>query len=167
MAQYMTWGRHPDYADGQWIKLFRGKNASDIAHRKAQGFELRIMPEWMHPEKKTACPALTDEDRKEAFLRAVTHTQGAKSRWQERTETGLTDTDLEKALRYELGIAGGSGCSVSVKVEYEGAGLKIWASWQGVNPCIDAPIFEGRQAMAMARQVFGIADPDDKQMSLF
>lgn len=168
MTHYVTWGRHPDYASGQWIKLFGGSNASDTAARKAQGFELRVMPVYFHPEKSVT-RMLTEEDRKTAFLRALTSTQGAKERWQERAETGLNDQDLHDALRYELGIAGGSGCrdSISISIAYEGAGLKIWASWQSVNACIDTPIFEGTHAVAMARLVFGIADLDDKQMSLF
>ncbi len=162
----ITWGRHRDYAGGKWIKLFGGSNASDIAYRKAQGFELRVMPVFMHPEK-TVTRILTEEDKKQAFIRAVTNTTGAKDRWQERVETGLNDQDLHDALRRELGIAGGGGCRDSVKVEYEGSGLKIWASWQGVMPCIDAPIFEGRHTIAIARLVFGIPNPDDQQMSLF
>lgn len=166
MTHYITWGRHPDYAGGKWIKLFRGRNASDTAYRKAQGFELRVMPSFMHPEK-TVTRILTEEEKKQAFVRAVTNTTGAKKRWRERVETGLNDQDLHDALRRELGIAGGGGCRDSVKVEYQGVGLKIWASWQGVMTCIDTPIFEGKHTMAMARQVFGIANPDDQQISLF
>ena len=167
MKQYITWGRHPNYADGQWIKLFRGKNASDTAYRKAQGFELRVMPEWMRPEKKTTNCILTDEDKQKAFIRAVTNTAGAKDRWKKRAEKGLNDQGLHDALRRELGIAGGGGCRDSVKIEYQGAGLKIWASWQGVTTCIDSPIFEGKHTMKMARQVFGIDNPNEQQMSLF
>lgn len=166
MTHYITWGRHPDYAGGQWIKLFRGKNASDTSHRKAQGFELRVIPTHFYPEKQST-RILTEEDKKSAFMRAVTSTQGAKQRWKERLETGLNDQDLHDALRYELGIAGGSGCRNSIDVAYEGAGLKIWASWQSANPCIDAPIYEGKHTMAMARLVFEIADPENKQLALF
>lgn len=62
---------------------------------------------------------------------------------------------------------GGSGCRDSIKVEYQGAGLKIWASWESFNHCSTNPIFEDAQTMAYARKVFGIPNPDEKQMSLF
>lgn len=128
MKHCMTWGRHPDYANGKWIKLFRGSNVSDMASRKAQGFELRVMPLYFHPVKEST-RILTEQDRHAAFVQAVTNTQGAQKRWNERQNTGLSDEDLHSALRYELGIAGGGGCRESISICYQGAGLKIWASW--------------------------------------
>ncbi len=166
MIHYMTWGRHPDYAGGQWIKLFRGSNVSDTTHRKAQGFELRVMPVLFHPEK-TVSRILSEDNKKEVFIRAVTSMAGAKKRWKERAETGLDEQSLYDALRYELGTACGSGCSDRINIAYQGAGLKIWASWQSVNHCIDTPIFEGKHTMAMARLVYSICDPDDRQQKLF
>ncbi len=166
MTQSMTWGRHPDYANGTWIKLYKGKSQPKEAERKAQGFELRFMPLWFHPEGGTS-RILTDEDKKAAFICATNNMQGATSRWQQRAESGLNDEQLHDALRYELGIAGGSSCADSISVSYAGAGLKIWASWQSVNDCIDAPIFEGKQTIAMARLVYGITDASDTQMALF
>ena len=124
------------------------------------------MPEWLHPEKAIS-RILSEEDRKTAFVRAVTNMSGAEQRWKERTETGLNDEQLSKALSYELGIAGGNSCRNTINIAYKTAGLKIWASWQSVNPCIDAPIFEGQQTIAMARKIFEITDPADRQMSLF
>lgn len=44
-------------------------------------------------------------------------------------------------------------------------GLKIWGSWQGINHVQDRPLFEGRATIAMAREVYGIRDPADRQMS--
>jgi len=166
MTKQMTWGRHPDYAGGQWIKLFKGTDIHRMTERRAQGFELRVMPEWFHPEE-TISRILSEEDRKTAFIRTVTNMSGAKQRWKERAETGLSDGQLSEALSYELGIAGGSSSHNSINIAYKRAGLKIWASWQNVNSCIDAPIFEGQQTIAMARKIFDIADPADRQMSLF
>lgn len=57
---------------------------------------------------------LNESDIKDAFMQAVHSYANAKKRWQERAVKGLTDDELAKALRYELGIAGGSGCRDSV-----------------------------------------------------
>ena len=35
-----------------------------------------------------------------------------------------------------------------------------------VNHVTEKPLFQGRKTLAMARYVYGIADPDDGQMSL-
>ncbi len=110
---------------------------------------------------------LTDADKKAAFLRATHSFTNAKKRWKERAEHGLTDEQLTKALKYELGIAGGSGCRDTVSVSYQGAGLKIWASWNISFNTTNKPIFEGKETIQMARIVFGIADPNNAQMSLF
>ncbi|PCJ97312.1 MAG: hypothetical protein COA45_10275 [Zetaproteobacteria bacterium] len=111
---------------------------------------------------------LTKYDKKNAFIAAVTSFQNADIRWQERNRSGLTDNQLEEALRYELGIAG--GCTANNNrpaVSYQGSGLKIWVSWDYPNPCIDAPIFERNSTMKMARAVYKISNPDDTQLSLF
>jgi hypothetical protein len=110
---------------------------------------------------------LSTQDKYEAFMRAVHSFANAKERWQQRAASGLTDDELKEALRYELGIAGGSSCSDSIKVEYQGAGLKIWASWDSFNHYGTKPIFEGADTIAFAREVFGISNPDDEQLSLF
>jgi hypothetical protein len=101
------------------------------------------------------------------FLRAVTSYANTKQRWRQRAETGLTDQELRDALTYELGIHGGSGCRDSISIAYQGAGLKIWANRGRLNHCTDVPILQGQQTMAMERSIFGIANPDDQQMSLF
>ena len=54
-------------------------------------------------------------------------------RWKERARTGLTDFQIQAALRYELGIMGGSGGPGQPSLAYQGSGLKIWASWDGIN----------------------------------
>ncbi len=114
-----------------------------------------------------AIHSLSPSDIQSAFLRAVTSMQGAPERWEQRAEAGLTDDELQDALKYELGIAGGSSCRDSISVAYQGAGLKIWASRDYANSCLDEPVLQDRQTMAIARHVFSIANPDDRQMALF
>ncbi len=111
---------------------------------------------------------LTRTDKRNAFIAATKTTENAAVRWKKRSETGLTDDALKEALRYELGIFGGSSkteCRPSIT--YQGAGLKIWAGWHTVNHCQEQPIFEGIATMKMAREVFGISDPNDDQQLLF
>ncbi len=111
---------------------------------------------------------LTSNDRKSAFISAVTSFANARTRWETRSKSGLTDGELSAAIRYELGIAGGSSQSMGhPSVAYQGSGLKIWASWGFPNSCLDKPILEGRATMVMARDVFLIKDPDVNQLSLF
>jgi hypothetical protein len=109
---------------------------------------------------------LTREDIETAFRRATQSYEGSRARWAERAATGLTDADLAAALKYELGIWGGSGCRDSVKVTYQGSGLKIWATWSYAHPR-PAPILEGNQTVAFARAYYRIPDPADAQLSLF
>ncbi len=111
---------------------------------------------------------LTFDDKREAFLAATQTFLEAGSRWKSRSKRGLTDEQLEEALSNELGIAGGRSSSGKCPtIEYQGAGLKIWASWSSINSYYDTPIYEGKETMAMARLTFNIADPTDGQMSLF
>lgn len=109
---------------------------------------------------------LTREDIENAFRRATQSFAGSRARWAARAATGLTDADLAAALKYELGIWGGSRCRDSVKVTYQGAGLKIWATWSYGYPR-PAPILEGNRTVAFAREYYRIPDPADTQMSLF
>lgn len=109
---------------------------------------------------------LTREDIEYAFRRATQSFAESRARWAERAATGLTDADLAAALKYDLGIWGGSGCRDSVKVTYQGSGLKIWATWSYAHPR-PAPILEGNQTVAFAREYCRIPDPADTQMSLF
>ena len=107
---------------------------------------------------------LTPEELKNAFLRSVCSVAEAKDRWRQRSKAGLTDEELKEALQYELGIAGGS--SGKICIAYQGAGLKIWAAREIFNQYEEKPVFEGKQTMQMARDVFGIKNPDSKQMTL-
>lgn len=50
-------------------------------------------------------------------------------------------------------------------ISYQGSGLKIWAD-RGIGSYTRKPILAGAATVAMARMVYGIRDPNDKQMSL-
>lgn len=110
---------------------------------------------------------LTESDKQQSLRRALTCTQGAETRWLDRAGTGLNDADMAKAVRYELGICGGSGCSDSIHIHYEGAGLKIWAAWKIFTPSSEEPIFQGKATINAARLLFGVKPPDDVQLDLF
>lgn len=110
---------------------------------------------------------LTDADKREGFLRATGEFSGAERRWAERAARGMTDAELAKALAFELGIFGGSCGPGELWLTYQGAGLKIWISWEVQNHVTTRPTFEGRSTITMARLVYGIKDPSNAQMSLF
>jgi len=108
--------------------------------------------------------ALTREEMKLAFLKA---TASFPKRYADQIADGMTDDDLAEALRATLGIFGGSGGPDRLSITYQGAGLKIWASWQVHNHVTEPPLFAGKTTIAMAREVYGIVDPEDGQMRLF
>ena len=110
--------------------------------------------------------SLTDADKRDAFLRATASMSGATQRWAERAARGLTDAELTEALAYELGIFGGSCGPDMLALTYQGAGLKIWISREIHNHVTIRPTFEGKATIAMARHVYGIKDPADRQFSL-
>ena len=80
---------------------------------------------------------------------------------------GMTDAQLEDALRNVLGIMGGQGGPDRISVSYQGSGLKIWAGWSSPNIVTDKPLFQGNATVAMAREIFNIPDPTNPQQSLF
>lgn len=110
---------------------------------------------------------LTDADKREGFIRATGGFSGAKARWVERAARGLTDADLAEALAYELGIFGGSCGPGMLWLTFQGAGLKIWISWEIQNHVTTKPTFEGKATIATARLVYGIKDPTEMQLALF
>ena len=110
---------------------------------------------------------LAAADRLHAFMRATGGYERAAERWAERAQTGLTDEELAEALAYEIGIFGGSCGPGELAITYQGAGLKIWASWEIINHVTEPPVFEGRATIAKAREVYGICDPSDMQLSFF
>jgi len=111
---------------------------------------------------------LTPEDKRLAFIRATRGMSRAVERWADRAAKDMTDEQLAEALQYELGIEGGASATDKVPAYHvKGAGLQIWASWDFPSVHQDKPLFKGAATIAMARQVYGIRNPDDKQMDLF
>lgn len=106
---------------------------------------------------------LTEADKEMIFRKA---TASFPRKFTVGIENGMSDADLEAALRSVLGIFGGSGGPDQPSIAYSGTGLRIWGSWHQVNSVLDKPLFAGKQTIAMARQVYAIADPDDAQMRL-
>ena len=104
---------------------------------------------------------LTPDEKLWAFRKATNSMEGAPRRWAERVRTGLTDEQLAEAIQYELGETGGAS-GENVGVTYQGRGLKIWA-----DRCVGSrtwpPILEGQATVRLAREVYGIEDPDNKQ----
>ena len=111
---------------------------------------------------------LTTEEKRRAFSRATGGMSGAGERWKERAASGMTDEQLAAALAYELGIEGGASSWNDVPAYHvKGAGLQIWISWDFPRCHQEKPTFKGSDTVAMARQVYGIRNPEDKQMDLF
>lgn len=110
---------------------------------------------------------LTETEKREGFMRATGGISRSKERWAEHAARGMTDAELAEALAYEIGIFGGSGGPGTLNLTFQGAGLKIWISWESHNHVTMKPAFEGKATIAMARHVYGIKDPADKQLSLF
>ena len=110
---------------------------------------------------------LTEADKRHGFIRATGGTSHAKTRWAARAARGMSDAELAEALAYEIGIFGGSSGPGDLWLCYQGAGLKIWISWGSRNHVTTKPTFEGRSTIAMARLVYGIKDPADRQLALF
>jgi len=109
---------------------------------------------------------LTEADKREGFLRATGGFSGAQERWAAYAERGMTDAELAKVLAHEIGISGGSYGPGALWISHQGAGLKIWISWEIENHVTAPPRFEGKTTIAMARLVYGIKDPTDRQLVL-
>ncbi len=109
-------------------------------------------------------PPLTQEDKIEIFRIA---TSSFVHRYGDRFEHGMTDAELAKALQTSLGIFGGSAGPGRLSVTYTGIGLRIWGGWHVVNHVTEKPLFAGKATIAMAREVYGIRNPDNKQLNLF
>lgn len=111
---------------------------------------------------------LTTEDKIHAFRLATQgYSQEGMSSWAALSEKGLNDDELTLVLAAKLGIFGGRGGPNHLHVTHQGAGLKIWASWEVHNHLELKPLFEGAATVAMARQAYGIPNPDNPQLSLF
>lgn len=108
-----------------------------------------------------------EAERIEGFRKATCGMAGAAARWQERAAKGMSDDDLTKALAFEIGTFGGSSSPDGISVTYQAAGLKIWISWEIVNTHQTEPVFQGNATVAMARALYSIPDPSNRQMALF
>ena len=107
---------------------------------------------------------LSQNDRTEVYrlaTRSLVHHYG------DQFTEGMTDIELETAMKSSLGIFGGSGGPNQLSVSYQGAGLKIWGGWHTVNHLIQVPLFSGNQTIATAREIYNISDPNNNQMNLF
>lgn len=106
---------------------------------------------------------LTEEEKVWVF-RTATH--AFDKRYIDRIKVGMTDREIAETLEDIFGLEGGYGCEGKPHVKYQGSGLKIWGSWAYLNEH-DAPLFAGTSTIATARRIYGIADPNDRQMALF
>lgn len=106
----------------------------------------------------------TEADRIECFRIA---TSSLVRHYGDRLAAGMNDDELAAALEDILGIMGGSGGPGKLSVTFTGSGLRIWAGWRVVNHVWTKPLFAGRATVAMAREVYRIADPNNKQLELF
>ena len=78
----------------------------------------------------------------------------------------MTDPELEAALEISLGIMGGSCGPGMMDVTFQGPGLRIWASREITSHYNTRPIFAGHATVAMAREVYGITNPQARQLRL-
>jgi len=106
---------------------------------------------------------LTREEKQEIFriaTRSFFHWYGVEF------ADGFTDVELAAKLEAALGIFGGSGGPDQLSVTYKGAGLKIWGGRSVVNHVTTAPLFQGKETIMMAREVYQIVDPNNEQLQL-
>lgn len=105
-----------------------------------------------HADKVAAFKAATT-----AFLRDHGH----------RFTSGMTDVEIEEALRHSLGAFAGRCGPDALHITWQGSGLKIWASWHIHNHVQEPPLFTGRLTVAMARDTYRIRDAESPQGELF
>jgi len=106
----------------------------------------------------------TEADKTEVFRIATRRLPALCS---EKLKSGMTDAELEEALKLVLGEFGGCGGPDTYSVTYAAAGLRIWGGWHVVNHVLEKPLFTGKATVAKAREVYGIVDPTDDQLNLF
>ncbi|MDQ0465573.1 hypothetical protein QO010_003362 [Caulobacter ginsengisoli] len=107
---------------------------------------------------------LTPQDKVAAFKVAT----GSFARYlEDHGVRPMNDELLESTLRHCMGIMAGTCGPGRMDISWQGAGLKIWASWEIANIVKERPIFAGTKTLAAAREVYGIRRPGDEQLSLF
>lgn len=111
----------------------------------------------------SAPQALSQSDKEEVFRIA---TRALPKWYGDRIAHGMRNDELTEALEKVLGIFGGSCGPNRLDVAHQASGLKIWGGWQLVNHHREAPLFQGRTTLAMARHAYGISDPGDAQIPL-
>ena len=86
---------------------------------------------------------------------------------QHRFEEGMSDVEIEHALKDQFGDFGSRGGPGQLHITYQGAGLKLWVSWHIHNYVREEPALVGAVTIAMAREIYGITNSDDRQMDFF
>lgn len=79
----------------------------------------------------------------------------------------MSDDELTAALQNAMGIFSGRAAPGQMHITWQGAGLKIWATWHIHNHVTEAPIFRGAATVAMARECYRIPAPGERQLALF
>ena len=108
--------------------------------------------------------AFTDADKTKVFRIATRRLPAVCG---DKRTSGMTDEELTEALKLVLGEFGGCGGPETYSITFAAAGLRIWGGWQVVNHVLEKPLFAGKTTIAKAREVYGITDPNDKQLNLF
>jgi len=86
----------------------------------------------------------------------------------EKIARGMTDDELATVLQRVLGIMGGGSSRKNCPAfAYAGAGLKIWASWGLLPDMQTPPLFCGAVTIRMAREIYRITDPSERQLAMF
>ena len=106
----------------------------------------------------------TEADKTEVFKIA---TRRLPTVCGDKFKSGMADAELEDALKLVLGEFGGCGGPQTYSITYAAAGLCIWGGWHVVNHVLEKPLFAGTATISKAREVYGIVDPSDNQLSLF
>lgn len=122
------------------------------------------------PERASVCaPEKAPRPVTALDLRAVVSrcTRNLARLYSDAIARGMTDDELGKALEHVIGIMGGSSARDNCpSIAYAGAGLRIWAHWDWPD-MRHKPVLEGARTIAMAREIYGIADPSNSQLDLF
>ncbi len=107
---------------------------------------------------------LTEAEKELIFKLA---TASLPRRYSEKIKIGMSNEDLSNALQEVLGIFGGSGGPGRPSISFAGSGLRIWGGWHMVNHVTEKPLFAGAATIDMARGIYKITDPNNRQLDLF
>jgi len=107
---------------------------------------------------------VTPQDKVAAFI-AVTPRFFREN--QHMFEEGMSDAEIEFALKDQFGDFGSRGGPDQLHITQQATGLKIWISWYIHNYVREEPALVGDNTIAMAREIYGITNPNDGQMAFF